>query len=63
MLSAKSDWNYSEYAESWIRGAKMLLHSGTTAVADIEAVPELIPDVWTTTPLRVISSGSAGGSS
>ncbi len=28
---------------------------GTTTVADIEAVPELLPEVWSSTPLRVIS--------
>ncbi|HXS67230.1 MAG TPA: amidohydrolase family protein [Candidatus Polarisedimenticolia bacterium] len=55
MLSTKAGWNYSEYAESWIDGAKMLLRTGTTTVADFEAVPELLPDVWSATPLRVIS--------
>ncbi len=55
MLAAKAEWNYSEYAESWLRGAHMLLASGTTTVADFEAVPELLPDVWSATPLRVIS--------
>ena len=33
----------------------MLLRTGTTTVADIEAVPELLPEVWDATPLRVIS--------
>jgi cytosine/adenosine deaminase-related metal-dependent hydrolase len=33
----------------------MLLHSGTTTVGDIEALPELLPEVWNATPLRVIS--------
>ncbi len=33
----------------------MLLRTGTTTVADIEAVPELLPEVWSATPLRVIS--------
>lgn len=55
MLATKSGWNYSEYAESWIRGAHMLVKTGTTTVADFEAVPELLPDVWSTTLLRVIS--------
>lgn len=55
MLSAKSEWNYSEFAESWLHGAQMLLRTGTTTVADFEAVPELLPDVWSATPLRVIS--------
>ena len=55
MLATKAGWNYSEYAESWIRGAHMLRKTGTTTVADFEAVPELLPDVWSSTPLRVIS--------
>src|SRR4051812_19551002 len=55
MLAAKSTWNYSEFADSWLHGAQMLLHTGTTTVADFEAVPELLPDVWSSTPLRVIS--------
>lgn len=55
MLAAKAEWSYSNYARSWLNGAKMLLHSGTTTVADIEAAPELLPDVWDSTPLRVLS--------
>lgn len=55
MLASKAEWNYTEFAESWINGAQMLLRTGTTTVADFEAVPELLPDVWNATPLRVIS--------
>jgi len=55
MLALKSSWSYSEFAESWIAGARQLLQSGVTTVADIEAMPELLPEVWQTTPLRVIS--------
>jgi cytosine/adenosine deaminase-related metal-dependent hydrolase len=55
MLAAKSEWNYSEFAESWIRGAHMLRRTGTTTVVDFETVPELLPDAWSATPLRVIS--------
>jgi len=55
ITTAKAEWNYSEFAESWLRGARMLVRTGTTTVADIEAVPELLPDVWAATPLRVIS--------
>src|SRR5690348_6885046 len=40
MLAAKSEWNYSEFALSWIRGAHMLTRTGTTTVVDFEAVPE-----------------------
>ena len=55
ITTEKSHWTFSDYATSWINGSKQLLRSGTTTVADIEAVPELLPDVWSTTPLRVLS--------
>lgn len=55
ILALKSECGYSEYAESWIEGARMLCQHGTTTVLDIEAVPELLPQVWSATPLRVIS--------
>ncbi len=55
MLAAKAEWSYTDYANSWLHGAKMLLHSGVTTVADIECVPELLPEVWDSTPLRIIS--------
>ena len=55
ILSFKAHWSCSEFAESWIKGARMLLESGVTTVADIESAPELIPQVWAATPLRVIS--------
>ncbi|HZL42810.1 MAG TPA: hypothetical protein VFD66_05980, partial [Verrucomicrobiae bacterium] len=52
ITTTKAEWNYSEYAESWLSGAGMLLRTGTTTVGDFEAVPELLPDVWGATPLR-----------
>lgn len=55
ITTTKATWSYSDYAQSWLRGARMLLRSGTTTVADIEAMPELLPEVWESTPLRVIS--------
>ena len=55
ITAAKTGWTYSDYARSWLRGAHMLLHSGTTTVADIEAMPDLLPEVWDATPLRVFS--------
>lgn len=55
MLAAKGAWSYTDYAKSWLAGAKMLLHSGATTVADIEAVPELLPEMWDATPLRLFS--------
>jgi len=55
ITAAKAGWTYSDCAESWLVGARMLLETGTTTVADIEAVPELLPEVWEATPLRVFS--------
>jgi cytosine/adenosine deaminase-related metal-dependent hydrolase len=55
ITTEKAHWTYSDYARSWLDGAKMLVRSGTTMVADIEAVPELLPEVWDSTPLRVLS--------
>ncbi len=55
ITAAKTAWSYSDYARSWLRGAHMLLRNGTTTVADIEAMPDLLPEVWEATPLRVFS--------
>lgn len=55
ITAAKTGWSYSEYAHSWLHGAHMLLKTGTTTVADIEAMPDLLPEVWDATPLRVFS--------
>jgi cytosine/adenosine deaminase-related metal-dependent hydrolase len=55
ITSTKAGWSLADYTESWRAGAEMLLRTGTTTVADIEAVPQLLPEVWNATPLRVIS--------
>jgi cytosine/adenosine deaminase-related metal-dependent hydrolase len=55
ITAAKTGWSYSDYARSWLNGARQLLGTGVTTVADIEAMPDLLPDVWMATPLRVFS--------
>jgi cytosine/adenosine deaminase-related metal-dependent hydrolase len=55
MLALKAHWSYSEYAQSWVLGARQLEATGCTLVGDIEAVPELLPDSWNATNLRVVS--------
>jgi len=55
LLALKAAASYTDYAQAWLRGAKMLAQTGTTTVADVEAVPELLPEVWSSTPLRVFS--------
>src|SRR5437764_3640712 len=55
ITTAKAGQIYADFAQSWVRGAQMLLRTGASTVADIEAVPELLPEVWQATPLRVFS--------
>jgi cytosine/adenosine deaminase-related metal-dependent hydrolase len=55
LRSFKSHWSFSEFAESWLKGARQLVDHGTTTVADTESVPELPPETWKSTPLRMIS--------
>jgi aminodeoxyfutalosine deaminase len=55
ITSTKAEWSAQDYQESWRSGAGMLLRTGTTTVADIEAIPQLLPEMWEATPLRVIS--------
>jgi cytosine/adenosine deaminase-related metal-dependent hydrolase len=56
VLALKAHWGFSEYAASWLAGTRQLLASGCTTVLDFEAIPELLPDAWQGTPLRVISA-------
>ncbi len=51
----KQIWSDDEFRASWLGGADMLVRTGTTTVADIEAVPSLLPGMWQRTPLRVFS--------
>src|SRR5947207_1638182 len=45
LLALKAQWTYSDYAQSWVKGARMLLRNGVTTVADIEAVPASLLEV------------------
>jgi cytosine/adenosine deaminase-related metal-dependent hydrolase len=55
ILETKAGWSNADFAESWKQGVEMLLRTGTTTVGDVEAIPELLPGVWESTPLRVFS--------
>lgn len=52
IVTAKGVRTDADFATAWQRGAKMLLRTGTTTVADIAALPEILPQP---TPLRVFS--------
>lgn len=55
IVALKAECTMDGFAQAWQRGAEMLLKTGTTTVADVEAVPELLPQAWRETPLRVFS--------
>ncbi len=55
LMEARAQWEHADYIRSWLKGARQLLQTGTTTVGDIETIPELLPGVWNSTPLRVIS--------
>lgn len=55
ITAAKAEWDFPDFRQSWLHGASMLVRTGTTTVGDIEVIPDLLPEVWQATPLRVIS--------
>src|SRR5689334_9596643 len=55
ITTAKGHWSKSDYSTSWMNGTHMLLRTGTTTVGDVEATPDLLPEVWNLGNLRVLS--------
>lgn len=55
ILAAKSAWGFSDYAQSWLSGARQSLQGGVTTVGDIASVRELLDVVRPAVPLRVHS--------
>ncbi len=55
ITSLKSTWPMTDYRNSWLHGAQMLLQTGTTTVANMEAMPGMLPIVVPQTPLRLFS--------
>ena len=61
LFALKAAAGYTDYAHAWLTGAAMLARTGCTTVADIEAVPELLPEVSVRHALaRGVVSGSDG---
>lgn len=55
ITAEKGQWSDDDFKTSWLRGAQMLERTGTTTVGDVEALAKLLPGVWESTPLRVLS--------
>ena len=55
ILAAKSAWSDADFAASWREGARQLVATGTTTVANIETLPHLVAERRAETPLRVHS--------
>ncbi len=55
ILTLKSQWTDAEFEESWLRGAREQLESGTTTVANIETRAHQLAGLRARTPLRVFS--------
>jgi cytosine/adenosine deaminase-related metal-dependent hydrolase len=51
----KTHYSVADYQAAWQSGAAMLLRNGATTVGDHEAIPDLLPAMWSRTPLRVHS--------
>ncbi len=67
IIRLKATWTVEQFHASWLDGARMLVDSGTTTVADIVSVTSLLPDVWQGSSARVFSflemTGLLGGAS
>ena len=55
IMALKANWRFSEFADSWLLGAKSSMASGTTTILDFEAIPELLPWIKKDLGLRVVS--------
>jgi cytosine/adenosine deaminase-related metal-dependent hydrolase len=55
ILTLKSQWTDSEFADSWLLGARQQLETGTTTVANIETRAHQLAGLRAATPLRIFS--------
>ncbi len=55
ILNLKSQWTDSEFADSWLLGARQQLETGTTTVANIETRAHQLAGLRAATPLRIFS--------
>ena len=55
IVDLKKDVDDAAHRESWLHGAAQCLRHGTTTLGNIETRPDLLPELWAATPLRVAS--------
>tara|TARA_B100001971_G_scaffold175509_1_gene169163 strand:+ start:60 stop:1280 length:1221 start_codon:yes stop_codon:yes gene_type:complete len=55
IMRHKKGMDDRDWCESWLKGAKQSLQSGTTTVGNIETRPDLLATLWPKTPLRLLS--------
>jgi len=55
IVDLKADVNDASHRESWLHGAAQCLRHGTTTLGNIETRPDLLPELWAATPLRMVS--------
>jgi len=54
-VDLKADVDDAVHRESWLHGAAQCLRHGTTTLGNIETRPDLLPELWAATPLRMLS--------
>jgi cytosine/adenosine deaminase-related metal-dependent hydrolase len=55
IVDLKADVDDAVHRESWLHGAAQCLRHGTTTLGNIETRPDLLPELWAATPLRMLS--------
>jgi cytosine/adenosine deaminase-related metal-dependent hydrolase len=53
IVDLKADVDDAAHRESWLHGAAQCLRHGTTTLGNIETRPDLLPELWAATPLRM----------
>ena len=55
IVDLKADVDDTAHQASWLRGAQQCLNHGITTLGNIETRRDLLPDLWSQTPLRMVS--------
>ena len=55
IVDLKADVDDAAHRESWLHGAAQCLRHGITTLGNIETCPDLLPELWSATPFRMVS--------